>query len=834
MLVLPIFFKKEVKATITNEVSKHIAADFSIDAISVHVFTSFPKVSIVLSDILISNKTPFAGDTLVYIENVELKTSLDNLLSKKLSIDYFSASNADIRLKTNIDNISNYDIFKKTERNTVKQKAEDTSTNSALSLHIEKYTFNNIQLNYLDEKSLLSVQIKNLNHSGNGLFSEQDVLLSTYTSIQAFTLSSKNINYLKNAALIWNADINLNLSDLKVEFKKNLAKINDLNMSFHGFLQPIDNGIKMKLDFDSKGSKFKSLLSLIPSAYSANFKDVIAKGLLNFNGKAIGTYTDTSIPKFDIKLNTSNASCQYPELPKAISNIYMDTTIGNSTGNIDDTSISIHKFEFKIDEDYFSATSHLTNLSNNPKFDAKLKGVVNLKKLSQAYPLEIKEQLEGTVRFDLQSKFTQNDIENKRYTNIKNSGSISLKKMRIKTALTPNIISIQEASLKFTPKNFILKKFIATTAESDLNAKGTITNLIEFVAGNKSLKGEFLVKSNNINVFNFLSNSNTDVKPSQASQTTNSQINGFQIPKKIDITTKIIAKRVSYDAIDFTNMTGVLQITNQKAVFTNTKANLLGGNIMFDGNVDTQTTPSNFRFALSLKALNIKESFETIDLFSSIAPIGKAFDGKMSMKLNLNGDLDKDLFPETKSLIGSGITSLQVKNIDSKKSKSLAELEKKFSFIDFDKLNMKKVETKLNFKNGTVYFDPFKIATYDGIPIEMEGSHSFENNMNYTLGTKIPAKHLGKEAANLLNGLNPNEIENIQVPIKININGSIDNPNIDPDYSAALKVITKKVLESQKNKLLDNLLGKNKKNGDNTQGSNEIQKAKKLLKGLFK
>ena len=62
--------------------------------------------------------------------------------------------------------------------------------------------------------------------------------------------------------------MNINLNTLKAEFLENLAELNDLSLSFHGFIQPTEPGIEMDINFDSKGSKFKSLLSLVPSAYS--------------------------------------------------------------------------------------------------------------------------------------------------------------------------------------------------------------------------------------------------------------------------------------------------------------------------------------------------------------------------------------------------------------------------------------------------------------------------------------------------------------------------------------------------------------------------------------
>jgi hypothetical protein len=836
-ILAPLLLKKQIKDTVTTEINGLINADFNIDDISLNFISNFPNASIELENIIITNKQPFKGDTLVLINSVQLQTSIGNLLSKKVKLDNFSISNAIVNLKLNLDNVSNYDIMYPSETS-ISEEPFETATASTISLHVEDYSFNNIQFNYLDERSQLSMVIKNFNHRGKGTFSSQDILLKTFSSIEEFTFSSGNIEYLKSAKVLWDAKVNINLHTLKVELLENLAELNDLSLSFHGFVQPSDPGIEMDLKFDSKGSKFKSLLSLIPSGYSSNFDAIKANGELNFNGAAAGLYSNTTIPKFNVNIHTNNASFQYPDLPKAITNIYIDTQINNTTGQLDDTKIALKRFDLKIDKDIFQASSYLSNLTSNPHIKAKLKGIINLGNLTKAYPLELEETLEGILNFNLQSEFTQQAIEEEKYSTIKNSGFISLKNMTVATEMLPHPISISSASLRFTPKNFILESFIAKTASSDFNAKGTLTNLIGFVFGNKPLTGNFTVNSNNFNTFDFLSQTEVSSKTESKDDIVNDSVanSEVKIPENIHITTTLNAKTVSYDNIILSNMRGTIKIKDQKAIFENTTAKLLGGTIALKGDVDTKPTPSKFAFSMSLQELDIVASFTTIELFSSIAPFAKALNGKMSTSLDLTGRLDADLFPEMNSLNGNGISKLDVEEIDPKKSTALGLLESNFNFVDFTKLDMKKIQTAITFENSSITFKPFKIAVYDGIPIQMEGSHSFDNTMNYNLSTQVPVKFLGKDVTNLVSGLSKEEVDKMKVPITINLNGDVTKPNVVPDYTSALKAVSGKVIESQKNKLLNSLFKENKKEGDSaSKGSNNLEKAaKNLLKGLFK
>ena len=402
--------------------------------------------------------------------------------------------------------------------------------------------------------------------------------------------------------------------------------------------------------------------------------------------------------------------------------------------------------------------------------------------------------------------------------------------------MLPNPIAISNARLNFTPKEFILENFEATTAQSDLKANGSLQHLMGFVFNNKPLQGNFTVTSNTFNVFDFLSETEVPVEAKEEeTKVTTDELEAIKIPANIDITTKLYAKNVSYDKIKLNQMKGGIKIYDQKAIFTNTSAKMLGGTIALKGKVDTKPSPSTFDFSMTLKELDIVESFSTLELFSSIAPFAKAFNGKMSTSLDLTGKLDAEFFPDMNSLNGDGLSKLQVKEIDPKKSNALSLLENNFSFVDLKKLDMKKIQTAIKFENSAISFKPFKIASYDGIPIQLEGSHTFSNTMDYNITTEVPVKFLGKEATNLLSGLSKEEVEKMTVPMKIKMNGDVSKPNVVPDFTSALKVVSGKVIESQKNKLIDNLFQKTNKKSDSTSSkSKDIEKAaKNLLKGLF-
>ena len=72
------------------------------------------------------------------------------------------------------------------------------------------------------------------------------------------------------------------------------------------------------------------------------------------DGKVKGNLTETTIPAFDVKIASNNASFQYPDLPKSVKNIVIDTHIINETGLMNDTFVNLHQLSFAIDQDVFN------------------------------------------------------------------------------------------------------------------------------------------------------------------------------------------------------------------------------------------------------------------------------------------------------------------------------------------------------------------------------------------------------------------------------------------------------------------------------------------------
>jgi hypothetical protein len=418
---IPYFFKDQIKAKILTAINEKVDAKVAFADADLSLFKNFPNASVTIDKLSIINKAPFEGDTLVAFDELNLKMSIKELFNgddEPMNIDGISSKNGLINIIFNKDGIGNFDIA-------LKDKKETEPKSKPLSLKIKEYAIENLKFKFTDEKSKIKMVLDSINHEGQGDFTASKLDLVTKTTAKV-SLDMDKVNYMKNIAISLDAILGIDLDQSKYTFKENKAKINELPLEFDGFVQMVATGQVFDLKFKTPTSSFKNFLGLIPEQYSSNLKDVKTNGDFTVFGFAKGLLSDTTVPKFNIEIASNNASFQYPNLPKSVRKIIIDTKIVNETGVMNDTYVNLEKLSFQIDQDVFNAEATIKNVAENALVNAALKGTINLSNLTKAYPIKLDKPLTGILKANVTTTFDMQAVEKSEYSRIKNSGTIDL------------------------------------------------------------------------------------------------------------------------------------------------------------------------------------------------------------------------------------------------------------------------------------------------------------------------------------------------------------------------------------------------------------------------
>ncbi|GAA0749979.1 AsmA-like C-terminal region-containing protein [Gaetbulibacter jejuensis] len=805
LLAIPFAFQSQIKDMVKNFINQNLNAHVEFSDVSLSLIRSFPQAHVNVDDLVITNFEPFKDETFATAKNISFTMSVKELFKKAdedpIVVNSITVDEALLTLKTDKFGNTNYDLAKKDDAT---NNTDSSTESSSFSFDIEDYSINSSALTYLDEGANTEIYVTELNHSGKGTFSAETSELDTKTEANV-SLSMDSTKYLNNNHIKLDALIGLDLNNQKYTFKDNKGYINQLPLEFKGYVQMVDEGQEIDITFENPQSSFKDFLAVIPETYSKNIDDVETSGDFKVSGVIKGLVSETTIPTLDISILSNNASFKYPDLPKRVENITIDTAIKNTTGNVDDTFVAINTLNFKIDQDVFKSSATIKNITKNMLVNANLDGTLNLNNITKAYPIELENELSGILKGNLNTAFDMEAIEKNQYERIKNNGSVTVSDFIFSSEDIVNPIHISKADVTFNPGTVSLNNFNAKTGESDLNATGTIKNLIGFLLSDKKLQGNFNVNSNYFAVSDFMVASSETEDTNKTTPASES----LKIPDFLDCTINANAKTVVYDNLNLKDVKGALVIKDQEAKLQNLTSSIFDGILAVTGNVSTKADIPTFNLSLGADSFDISKSFKDLHLLQSLAPIAKALQGKLNTTINLAGSLDNEFSPKLSSISGDAFAELLTTKIDPKEGELLSKLEGALNFVDFSKLNLNDIKAQLKFENGNVTVKPFKLS-YQDIGIEVSGSHSFEKTMSYNAVFNVPAKYLGSDVNRLIGKINDNDVNKITIPVTANITGSYTSPKVSTDLTSGVSNLTKQLIEIEKQKLLNS--GKDKVN----------------------
>jgi len=616
---IPYFFKDQIQAAVIKAANESLNAKLNFTDVSLSVFRDFPDVSVRLQNLTVTNMEPFEDIRLADVEAADVTVDIMSIIrnQKPWRIKSIYVKKPNINVFVLEDGRANYDIVKPTADSLAEEPETATSD---FNITLESYEIEDGNIVYKDETIGIDLSIKGLDHKGSGDFTSMVYDLNTDTNVDSLSLTYGGIPYLKRAHTELDAIFNIDQANSKYTLKDNIVKLNDLELRADGFVQlPDTSNIVMDLKFSTPQSEFKDLLSMIPNAYIAGYESVKADGTFNLSGFAKGTYnaTQETYPAFQVNLGVENGSIKYPDLPLGISNINTKINVNSPTSNFDDLLLDIPTFAMQLGSNPIRAVFKLKTPISDPDVDTQIDGTLNLKELSQAFPMEGMSDLSGIISADVDVKTRLSYIENQEYEKVNMRGDMSVQGLNYKDVAYP-AIRINSAKAQFTPQNVRLENFDAKLGKSDVKASGSIQNILAYFSPKKTMRGQFTVRSNSFDANEWVPKETaTTTQPAlPASQTQPAA--ATEIFDRFDFTLDAAVGQLAYDTYRLKNSIVKGNIKPNKLSVSELSTQIGESDVkasgvitnLFDYLFDNQTLGGNI--AVSSKVMNLNQ-FMTAD-----------------------------------------------------------------------------------------------------------------------------------------------------------------------------------------------------------------------------
>lgn len=745
MFILPFAFRGKIESIVKSEGNKMLNAQFDFRSLDISLFRNFPKASITLSEFYLRGTGEFEKDTLVQAGEIIAAIDLFSLFGDKgYDVSKIQIDNTDIHAIVLPDGHTNWDIMKpdSTPNNT---ETENKNETSPFKIQLQRFVIKNMNITYDDRQAGMYADIRNLDVFCSGDLGSDRTTLQLEAESKATTYKMNGIPFLSNADIFAKMNVDADLVNNKYTLKENEFRLNAIKAAIDGWVALNNPSIEMDLKLNSNEVGFKEILSLVPAIYAKDFDGLKTEGTASLTANAKGSLQgDSIVPQFNMTMAVKNAMFHYPSLPAGVDQINILAEIKNPGGNIDLTTIRINPFNFRLAGNPFKLVADIRTPVTDPDFQAEAKGILNLSKIKEVYPLEDM-QLNGTINADKQLSARLSYIEKEQYERVQASGTIGLTDMQLKIKDMPDV-DIHKSLFTFTPKYLQLTETTINIGKNDLTVDSRFENYLGYILKGSTIKGTVNLQSNHLNLNDFItatsSNANETSKTGNSSVVETSPVDTatvslIHVPDNIDFQMDANLKEVLFDKMSFTDMNGKLIVKDSKVDMKNLSMNTMGGGVVMNGyystaNVNIPKMDAGFR----LNDINFAQAYKDLDMVQQFAPIFENLKGNFSGNMNIQTDLDATMSPVLSTMQGNG--NLSTKDLSLSGVKVIDQIADAVKKPELKEMKVKDMTLDFTIKDGRVATQPFDIKLGE-YAMNLSGTTGLDQTIDYTGKIKLPA-----------------------------------------------------------------------------------------------
>ena len=386
LALAPVLFKGKLRVVADRQIAQRVRAKvlYNPADIDVSLLHSFPELTLNIKNLRVIGLDSFSRDTLAYLPNLRVGLDVMSVVrGGEIDVKSVELERPDLSLRRLKSGRANWDVI--ISDSAAAAKGQDTSQ---IKLAIKGWKLTDGHLRYEDLTLPFSMEARGVNHSGSGDFASNVFDMKSQTTATDLDMIYNGVAYVTNKQLDAEVTMTMDLNKNLYAFKDNRIKLNDFPLSFAGVIGlPNDQDITYDVTFKALETDFKTLLSLVPGAYTDKFKNIETSGKVAFDGYAKGTQNAQHLPGYGVNLVVTNGQFKYPDLPQAAKNINLKMQVSNLTGVTKDVKVNIPQFHLDLGPNPVDGNMVIDGLEPM-KLDGRVKANVNLAEALKVYPVK--------------------------------------------------------------------------------------------------------------------------------------------------------------------------------------------------------------------------------------------------------------------------------------------------------------------------------------------------------------------------------------------------------------------------------------------------------------
>lgn len=764
-------YKDDVKSKVLTELNQQFITPISFDELEISLFQHFPKTTVSISNVLV-NHPKQTTDTLAYFDHLDLALNLYSLLTSEYNISLIGLNDGKVHLT---EDIGWNDIY----------KPSPNKTNSSVKVLIDKILLNDIDFKYTNSKKKVELDISFTDLILNGNFSAVQFDLISKGDLVLRKLNIEEVNYIQQKQIRLNTSISVNTNKQVWQFNPSQLFYGNLPLALTGRFTETNQGVQCQVEAEGNNWELQELMNDL--LWLPDYKNEWTwSGKANAKASLSGNWSSTENPIVNLDVIWKNGKWSWKKYNWNLSNINLNGNYTNSTNSGVD-KIKINEFTAQQDKTSLNIQGAIARLSD-PFFNLWGTNTIDLTLFAPWLDTLQVKNLKGIAQLQFKTKGKASDKQLK-WTDFFSADSESSLTLENASFDYKNLtVKKLNTTLFQVVKSTSIRKLSATVNNTNINAVGLVRNWVGWKPNdNQLLKLELNVDADEIILAEWLSESSDDEQS--------------QLPNNISASIKVNANHFLWNNFDATNLSGLVQYSNNQFTTTGFKFNHANGIVITNSTLAKNNQTWHLNSNTAIKKIDVTTLFQQWNNFGQKTVTYNQIKGLADAQALVNCDFDNNgvnlntLYSLTNFTISNGsLTNNQAladigaylkSNLVLKTFVKVDELAKNLNDLRFNTLH-----NLIEINEGKLIIPEMELTT-NALALNVSGSHSFSQDIDYRFNFLLSDV--------MRRGNNKGNEEGVSSDGKrifLKATGSVNNPSFGLDRASAQNF---KKLQAEKN-----------------------------------
>ncbi|MFK7758214.1 MAG: AsmA-like C-terminal region-containing protein [Flavobacteriales bacterium] len=720
-------FEDDIKAYALEQIGSQLSTDINVKAVSLTLWDQFPSASLQFDNVLI-HETFEASDTLIFAEHIFLNFSVADFISGIYEVEEIAIDQAEINLKRKSSGEDNYHFWKESDGDAAEFKID-----------LSKVKLENTQVNFDDKLSGLDLSVMATTSDISGSITQEilDLNGSIDTHVQRLNVSGQS--YIQDKTLAGNAGLTIDLSEDLYTFSPSLVAVNDLPLNISGSVDLEEASTILDLKAESSKADLSAVIRNLPLFVREKLSAFSSNGDFNTSIALTGAVSSGVMPNIEARFSLTDGQLTNKASGVTLDDICTSGSYVAKSGQED--LLLVNDIKCALGSGTMAGSGKISRLTN-PFINSSLQGKFDLEELLGFVKLPEIEELRGLANVNLNYKGNFGKNWNPTASNIRHaavSGDVKIENASIKLYDTPHLITEISCSAALSENDAEVTALHAELGASDFNFDGSFKNLIPYLCiKNEKLKVTANLKSEFIDLNTLLAGSSEDENP---------YLLNFPDHFEFDLNTDIAT--LNFRQFNAASITAQTKLNKKRLQIDPLKMNTAEGS--FSSKIYAeQVIGGDFKVSSTgdLAGVNISSLFQQFENFHQEFITNQHLKGTAKSDFTFSAVMSNTM--DIKSETVKAQAHITLKNGELIQHESLAEMasymkDKKLmsALTDMEKFSDKLAHVKFSelsntiiIKNSQITIPKMEIKS-DALDIYAQGSHGFDNSIDYSIGFDI-------------------------------------------------------------------------------------------------